>query len=245
MVGPCVSRWTPRFPAGKHGAGRPVNTSISPADRRLSAGKHCALWLLCVSLLAIGGCERRVAEPDGSAPVTTVAIAAEARPKPDPLAGRCIKRTGDSPQRMAPALGPDPRCPADRSGRPELPWGRVAFTDAKVEVKVERVADDSQRQRGLMYRTSLPEDEGMLFIFAERRVHRFWMKNTCISLDMLFIDHDGLIVGIEENVPTMNERTYQVGCPSQYVLEVNAGWARRHGVRAGQWVTFEGVSGSD
>lgn len=229
MVGPCVSRWTLCFPAGKHGARR-------------------ALWLLCISLLATGACERRVAEPDdprGSLPVATVAITAAARPQPDPLAGRCIKPSGDSPQRAAPAPGPDPRCPVDPSGRPELPWGRVAFTDAKVEVKVERVADDTQRQRGLMYRTSLPEDGGMLFIFSERRVHRFWMKNTCISLDMLFIDHDGLIVGIEENVPTMNERTYQVGCPSQYVLEVNAGWARRHGVRAGQWVTFDGVSGSD
>jgi hypothetical protein len=81
----------------------------------------------------------------------------------------------------------------------------------------------------------------MIFLFGHRRDHSFWMKNTCLPLDMIFIDRDGLIVGIEENVPTLNEGSYRVGCPSVVVLEVNAGWSRRHGVTAGQQVRIGGV----
>jgi uncharacterized membrane protein (UPF0127 family) len=92
-----------------------------------------------------------------------------------------------------------------------------------------------------MFRKSMPQGEGMLFTFARRKVQTFWMKNTCIALDMLFIDSDGLIVGIEENVPTMNTNTYSAGCESLYVLEVNAGWTRRQGVKSGQRVIFEGI----
>ena len=58
---------------------------------------------------------------------------------------------------------------------------------------------------------------------------------------MFFIDGDGTIVGVEENVPTMNDNTYSAGCPSRYVLELNAGFARRHGLRAGQKVRLEGI----
>jgi uncharacterized protein len=64
--------------------------------------------------------------------------------------------------------------------------------------------------------------------------HKFWMHNTCIPLDLMFIDEDGLVVGIVENAPTLNDESRGVGCPSVYVLEVNAGWARRHGVKAGK-----------
>jgi hypothetical protein len=95
--------------------------------------------------------------------------------------------------------------------------------------------------RGLMYRTSMADDRGMLFVFERRTVQRFWMKNTCIPLDMLFIDQDGLIVGIEENVPTLNTNSYQAGCPSLYVLEVNAGWCANNGVEPGQRVRLEGL----
>jgi len=117
----------------------------------------------------------------------------------------------------------------------------VVFPAAGVAVRVEVTRAFEERARGLMFRTDLPEDEGMLFIFRQRLDHSFWMKNTCLPLDMLFIDGDGLIVGIEENVPTLNEASYRVGCPSQLVLEVNAGWSRRHGVMAGQKVEIGGL----
>ena len=90
-----------------------------------------------------------------------------------------------------------------------------------------------------MLRKSMPENRGMIFVFGEeRRNHEFWMHNTCIPLDMMFIDKDGFITGIEENVPTLNEHSYTAGCNAQYVLETNAGWTRKHGIKAGQKVTW-------
>ena len=81
----------------------------------------------------------------------------------------------------------------------------------------------------------------MIFVFEEPTNHSFWMHNTCIPLDMLYIDDDGTIVGIEENTPTMDDSTFAVGCPARYVLEVNAGWTRKRGVAAGQRVKFDSI----
>ena len=112
----------------------------------------------------------------------------------------------------------------------------VTFPDAAgVAVDAELVASEHDTQRGLMYRKSMPEDRGMLFnLPLPREDHAFWMHNTCIPLDLLYVDDDGLIVGIVENAPTLNDAPRSVGCLSHYVLEVNAGWSRRHGVKAGQ-----------
>lgn len=88
-----------------------------------------------------------------------------------------------------------------------------------------------------MYRTHMPDNAGMLFDFpGQPKVQSFWMRNTCIPLDMLFIQEDGFITGILENVPTLNEASRSIPCPVRYVLEVNAGWTRKNGVRAGQFV---------
>ena len=114
----------------------------------------------------------------------------------------------------------------------------MTFRDAKASLQAELARSDPERERGLMYRRSMPEDSGMLFRMGERENHQFWMKNTCIALDLLFVDDDGLIVGIAENAPTLNLGLREVGCPSSWVLEVNAGWSRRHGVAAGQWLTI-------
>jgi uncharacterized membrane protein (UPF0127 family) len=206
-----------------------------------------ALWLAIVSC----ACERTAAEPT-SRPQTNggvterpgdsgAATGSAGHQGISPTANRCIRPTPKVPTRPDPPPGPAPGCPADPTGRLDLPWGRVAFPQAATAVRVEVTRSFDERARGLMYRTKLPEDEGMIFIFGQRRDHSFWMKNTCLALDMLFIDRDGLIVGIEENVPTLNEGSYRVGCPSQLVLEVNAGWSRRHGVQAGQKVEIGGL----
>jgi uncharacterized membrane protein (UPF0127 family) len=111
-------------------------------------------------------------------------------------------------------------------------------------VSVERAVTNDHRMRGLMFRTYMPENEGMLFEFEAEREITFWMKNTCISLDMIFIAADGLIVGIEENTPTLTTETFApvtpsgATCRSRYVLEVNGGWARKNGVRAGMRVNL-------
>ncbi len=174
--------------------------------------------------------------------VASVSVVGSASAAPDSLAGRCLDPLPDRPERKL-ELGPDPTCPDD-PGRPPLPWGTVVFDEAGAQAKVVVAKSPTHRQRGLMYRKQLDEGEGMIFLFGRRRVNTFWMKNTCLPLDMIFIDHDGVVVGIEENVPTMNTNTYQVGCPSQFVLEVNAGWSRRHAVAPGQKARFVGFGGT-
>jgi uncharacterized membrane protein (UPF0127 family) len=115
----------------------------------------------------------------------------------------------------------------------------VTFADVNgVSVDAEVVRTPRDNERGLMYRKSMAEDGGMLFDLGDREDHKFWMHNTCIPLDMLFIDFDGLIVGVVENAPTLDDDTRSVGCASRFVLEVNAGWARRHGVKAGGFARF-------
>ena len=89
-----------------------------------------------------------------------------------------------------------------------------------------------------MYRRAMADDRGMLFKLDERRDHTFWMHNTCIPLDMLFVDDDGTVVGIVEGAEPLTDATRSVGCPSSYVLEVNAGWTRKNGVAPGQKITI-------
>ena len=108
-------------------------------------------------------------------------------------------------------------------------------------VVVELARTDAERARGLMHRASLPEDRGMLFLFDETEEHPFWMKDTPLPLDMIFVDEEGRVVGVVERAApgTTTQRT--VGVPSRYVLEVNGGWARAHGVSTGDRVRFENV----
>jgi len=97
------------------------------------------------------------------------------------------------------------------------------------------------RTRGLMWRNELADGTGMLFIFPSEVVQSFWMRNTLIPLDLLFIDKGMRVVGVVQwaEPQTLNSRT--VGKPSLYVLEVPGGWASRNGVRAGSTVELEGA----
>lgn len=103
------------------------------------------------------------------------------------------------------------------------------------------IADSSPlRTRGLMWRSELAEGTGMLFIFPAEVVQSFWMRNTLIPLDMLFIDKHLRVVGVVQwaEPQTLTSRT--VGKPSLYVLEVPGGWTSKNGVRAGSTVELEG-----
>ena len=146
--------------------------------------------------------------------------------------------TEDSPARAPKAL----HCPDDPDGPGELAHGYVVFTDApgSPRLNVELARTEAEKERGLMYRTSLPDAQGMLFSWGGQEEPRtFWMHNTCIPLDMMFIARDGTITGILEQVPTLNDAPRGVPCPAAYVLEVNAGWSRSHGVKSGTMVHIE------
>jgi uncharacterized membrane protein (UPF0127 family) len=202
-----------------------------------------ALSVLTITLVA--ACSRTPAEEfpahvGGEA--STVAPAAQSATLAPPgasanqLAGRCIKPTPSAPP-PAVAAGPAPGCPADpEGGPPRVPVVRVGFADPRLRLDAELVSSQHDTARGLMYRRSMPDDHGMLFDLRVREDHQFWMHNTCIPLDLLYIDEDGLVAGIVENAPTLDDTSRGVECPSRYVLEVNAGWTRKHGVRAGQFV---------
>jgi uncharacterized membrane protein (UPF0127 family) len=107
-----------------------------------------------------------------------------------------------------------------------------------VSVTVEVVDTNETRQRGLMYRKHMDPDAGMLFIFERQEPHTFWMHNTLIPLDMLFIKADWTVLGIVENAEPMTDSMRAVPGESQYVLEVNAGFSRRHGLQAGTSVRY-------
>lgn len=76
----------------------------------------------------------------------------------------------------------------------------------------------------------------MLFSWSDERVRSFWMHNTCIPLDMLFLAKDGTITGILEQVPVLNDEPRSIPCPAAHVLEVNAGFCRKKGIAPGQHV---------
>jgi uncharacterized membrane protein (UPF0127 family) len=107
-------------------------------------------------------------------------------------------------------------------------------------VRVEIADDEAGRERGLMFRAHLDEDAGMIFVFGAARVVYFWMKNTKIPLDMIFADRDGKVVGIVAEAKPYSEQSVGPDLPAQYVLEVNGGFCRRHGVAVGDWLRFTG-----
>ena len=110
-----------------------------------------------------------------------------------------------------------------------------------VEVALEVAATPAQQERGLMYRSSLAEGRGMLFVFDQDGNHTFWMRNTLIPLDMLFIARDGTVVGIHANATPLSTANIAVGKPSRYVLEVPGGWTARHGIAVGARVELRGL----
>ena len=117
-----------------------------------------------------------------------------------------------------------------------LPTAHIHARDGIVDVAVEIVSTPEAVTRGLMYRTELPDGHGMLFVFREEKDQRFWMKNTLIPLDMIFIGADQAIVGIHPNAVPLSTATVGVGRPSRWVLEVPGGWAARRGVASGDRV---------
>jgi uncharacterized membrane protein (UPF0127 family) len=125
---------------------------------------------------------------------------------------------------------------AAREAGPEVVFRPAGAAEARVSVEVARTR--RQHQLGLMYRTHLPPDAGMLFLFDRPKVQQFWMRNTLVSLDMIFVSSEMKVVGVVENAQPKTMTGRSVPVVSQYVVEVNAGWARAHRVAAGVPVEF-------
>lgn len=116
----------------------------------------------------------------------------------------------------------------------------VQGASGPVAVRVEVARTPEEQRRGLMHRHELAPDAGMLFVFPREERHSFWMENTFLPLDLLFIGEDGVVRAIVERAP-LGRESDDGGVSARYVLEVNRGWSRSHGVKPGAKVTFEGV----
>jgi hypothetical protein len=116
------------------------------------------------------------------------------------------------------------------------PLGIVTQGGTRHAFQVEVARDDATRAQGLMYRRSMPANQGMLFDFARVQPVSMWMQNTYLSLDMLFIRPDGSIARVAENAEPLSTRTIPSGEPVLAVLELNAGTAARLGIKAGDRV---------
>jgi uncharacterized membrane protein (UPF0127 family) len=136
---------------------------------------------------------------------------------------------------------PDPKRDAPIVVAPPPANGpKVVVTTAQgdITVDVEVVSTEAKIERGLMYRQYLPPEAGMLFLLGIEKDWTFWMRNTLVPLDMIFIRASLTIAGIVENAEPKTESMRSIGEPSLYVLEVNGGWTRSHGVIKGQKVRF-------
>ncbi|HVV52949.1 MAG TPA: DUF192 domain-containing protein [Polyangia bacterium] len=148
---------------------------------------------------------------------------------------------------LAIALGALPACKsggqkATATSAPVSPASVSIDTGGrKVVFRVEVAVTPEEHARGLMYRSELATDAGMIFVFDEPSVQRFWMKNTLIPLDMIFIGQDRKIVGIVEDAAPETESERMVGAPSQYVLEIGGGLSARLGIKRGEPVELQNV----
>jgi uncharacterized protein len=166
--------------------------------------------LVCVSVLALAGCER------GDA-VTVMET---------PNGSRL-----ELPANVQPVVF-------------DVGTARVQANDQTHTLRVEIAETDAQRERGLMYRTSMPQDAGMVFVYPQEIQGGFWMYNTRIPLSIAFADTDGIIFQITEMVPCETDyatlcRTYDARRPFRYALEANQGYFQARGIEPGARLTWE------
>jgi uncharacterized membrane protein (UPF0127 family) len=108
-------------------------------------------------------------------------------------------------------------------------------------VQVELADTPAKRERGLMFRKELADGHGMLFLFDEEAEHTFWMKDTLIPLDLIFVDGAGRVTGIVARARPLTLEPRSGGGMSRVVLEVPGGWAAANGVKVGDRMRIEGI----
>lgn len=121
--------------------------------------------------------------------------------------------------------------------------GELTFIDGETgdpisRIDVEIASTDFQRQMGLMFRPEMEWEHGMLFLFDREVRQSFWMKNTIIPLDILYVNSNREIIDIYHSVDTMSNDSYPSSAPAIYVVEVNAGYCKEHGIVTGDKIMF-------
>jgi hypothetical protein len=141
------------------------------------------------------------------------------------------------------AAAPGTNNPAPPMEEPQfVKEGELSFVSADgkpiTRIEIEKADNDADRMFGMMFRKSMPENRGMLFLFDRSEQQGFWMKNTLIPLDIMFVDENKVITTIHENAVPMDETTLPSNGPAKYVVEVNGGYAKRHGIKVGDRVSW-------
>jgi uncharacterized membrane protein (UPF0127 family) len=121
---------------------------------------------------------------------------------------------------LAPAQAQQPRLP------------EVDLTAGMHRIRAEVANDMGSRMQGLMYRRSMPQNAGMVFVFEENAAHCMWMKNTLIPLSVAFLDQGGAIINIADMQPH-SEQSHCAARPARYALEMNKGWFAQRGIKPG------------
>ena len=120
----------------------------------------------------------------------------------------------------------------------ELQVFRTENDSILARLDIEIADSDYETQTGLMYRSGMADNQAMLFIFEDNRMHSFYMKNTEFPLDILFVDEDLKIVSYKENAQPLDESGISSEYPIRYVLEVNAGLTKASGISVGDSISF-------
>ncbi len=120
--------------------------------------------------------------------------------------------------------------------------GQLTITDSlgqsKAQFDIEFARDDYERETGLMYRKIMKDHQAMLFIFKDEQPRYFWMKNTYIPLDIIYINAGKQIVSIAKNAQPLDETSLPSHFPAKYVLEINAGLSDDYGLKKGDKVRW-------
>jgi len=121
--------------------------------------------------------------------------------------------------------------------------GELRFMDGKTNkviatIDIEVADDDAERAQGMMYRDTMAVNSGMLFLMETQELQSFWMENTILSLDILFVDSDLRIVSIHRNCKPYSLEKIESGKPALYVVEVIAGYAAKHSLKVGDLISF-------
>jgi uncharacterized protein len=157
-------------------------------------------------------------------------------PEPDVPAAR----KSDAPAQNQDA--PPSQENGDMQPQMNLPRTSVTLTmpdGRRITLVAQKAVTEAQKAKGLMFRSSLPESEGMLFLYDHEEELGFYMANCYLSLDMIFMNRDKVVVGIVKRAKPMDPTVLSIGKPSQYVLEVNGGFTDRHVVEPGTRVAWE------
>ncbi|TXD38533.1 DUF192 domain-containing protein [Lujinxingia vulgaris] len=214
----------------------------SPSISASLGSRVCLVLLLGLMTMAFscehtsGGDEAATPGADGSADETTACVLDEACES----FYRCIESTCQVPPAMSGKRDEDTPVLSFFSPDAEMP---EEGGEPLASFYTELALTAAEQSRGLMYRPHMRDDWGMLFVYPAERSLSFWMKNTLIPLDMIFIDDAGEVVGVVEMAEPQTLSPRRVDRPARYVFEINGGLSAELGIGEGTRVRFEHMEG--